>query len=214
MEFPQRHVVRAQVIQHLRGLSGVMLQEIVGACEVFKSVGFFSQTVIHHSPVMGDDRRRLPVRFLLVRLRGRELLQRCLERMRDTTLDGSYRLLRDNDRDHVPLCQLLVEFAGTIEIALRYPVALESPLPERTPAPGEGQGRLVKAWESTGQECLNRSEGLSEAPLVFQSTYSIQSARHGIVTFWAPGKKRKLPTQFIGVLGANLRHRACFRTPL
>src|SRR5262245_37004815 len=137
---------------------------------------------------MGDGRRRLPVCFLLVRLRGIELLQRCLERMRDAALDCSHRLLSDDDRDHVPLCQLLVEFAGMIEIALRCPVALESPLPERTPAPSEGQGRLVKAWEITGQECLDRSEGLNEVPLVFQSTYSIQSARHGIATFWAPGK--------------------------
>src|SRR5262249_15752296 len=120
--------------------------------------------------------------------RGLELLQRCLERMRDATLDRSYRLLRDDDRDHVPLCQLLVEFAGTIEIALRYPVALESPLPQRPPPSSKAHASLVKRWESTGQECLNRSEGLSEAPLVFQGTYSIQSARHGIVTFWAPGK--------------------------
>src|SRR5712691_12862385 len=173
MGFPQRHVVRAQVIQHLRGLSGVMLQEIVGAGEVFESVGFFPQTVIYHSTVMGDGRRRRPVCFLLVRLRFIELFQRCLESMRDAVLHRSHRLLSDDGRDHVPLCQLLVEFAGTIEIAFRYPVALQSPLPERPPAPSEGQGRLVKAWWITGQEYLDCIEGLSEVPLALQGTYSI-----------------------------------------
>ena len=59
-----------------------MLQEIVSAGEVFESVGFFPQTVIHHSTVMGNGRRGLPVRFLLVRLRFIELFQRCLESMR------------------------------------------------------------------------------------------------------------------------------------
>ena len=73
---------------------------------------------------MGDGRRRLPVRFLLVRLRFIELFQRYLEGMRIATLDRAHRLLSDDDRDHVPLCQLLVEFAGTIEIALRCTVAL------------------------------------------------------------------------------------------
>ena len=61
-----------------------MLQEIVGAGEVFESVGFFPQTVIHHSTVMRDGRRRRPVRFLLARLRFIELFQRCLEGMRTT----------------------------------------------------------------------------------------------------------------------------------
>src|SRR4029453_14980913 len=174
MGFPQGHVVCPQVIQHIRGLPGVMLQKIVGAGEVFESVGFFPQTVIHHSTVMGDGRRRLPVRFLLARLRFIELFQRGLEGMRHATLDCAYRLLSNDNRDHVPLCQLLVERAGTIEIALRCTVVLQSPLPERTPAPSEGQCRLVKAWWLTGQECLNCIEGLSETPLAFQGTYSVQ----------------------------------------
>jgi hypothetical protein len=68
---------------------------------------------------------------------------------------------------------LLIEFAGTIEIAFRYPVALQSPLPERPPAPSEGQCRLVKAWWITGQEYLDCIEGLREVLLALQGTYSI-----------------------------------------
>jgi hypothetical protein len=101
-----------------------MLQEIVGAGEVFESVGFFPQTVIHNRTVMGNGRRGLPVHFLLVRLRFIELLQRCLESMYDATPDRSRRLFSNDDCDHVPLCQLLVEFAGTIEITYCCTVAL------------------------------------------------------------------------------------------
>ena len=94
--------------------------------------------------------------------------------MCDAALHRSHRLLSNEDRDHVPLCQLLVEFAGTIELARCYPVALEPPLPERTPAPSQCQCRLLKAWWITGQECLDCIEGLSEVPLALQGTYSIQ----------------------------------------
>src|SRR5262245_25347016 len=112
-----------------------MLQKIVGAGEVFESVGFFSQTVIHHSTVMRDGSRRQPVCFLLARLRFIELFQRSLEGMRHTTLDRAHCLLSNDNCNHVPLCQLLIEGAGTIEIALRCTVALQPPLLERTPPP-------------------------------------------------------------------------------
>src|SRR5215831_17836427 len=120
---------------------------------------------------MGDGRSRRLVRFLLVCLRFIELFQRCLESMRDAALHRSHRLLSDDDRNHVPLCQLLVELAGTIEIARRCPVALKSSLPERTPAPRQCQCRLLKAWWIIGQECLDCIEGLSEVPLALQSIY-------------------------------------------
>ena len=174
MGFPQGHVVHAQVIQHIRSLSRVMLQEIVGAGEVFERMGFFPQTVIHHRTVMGNGRRRLPVRVLLVRLRFIELFQRSLEGMHHATLDRAHCLLSNDARDHVPLCHLLVEFAGTIEIAYRGTVAWQAPLPERTPAPSEGQCRLVKGGWLTDQECLDRIEGLREVPLALQGSYSIQ----------------------------------------
>ena len=179
-----------------------------------KGVGFFPQTVIHHSTVMGDGRRRRPVRFLLVRLRFIELFQRCLESMRDAVLHRSHRPLSDDDRDHVPLCQLLIEFAGTIEIAFRYPVALQSPCLSAHRPPARANAAWSRRGGSQVRKYLDCIEGLGEVLLALQG-----DLQHLLGSTWnsyllGARKKQQFITLFIGESGANLRRRRCFGPPL
>ena len=123
---------------------------------------------------MRNSRGCLSVCLLLVGLRLIQLFQRGLEGVRDATLDCPHGLRGDDDRCHLWLRQLLIQLAGTVEIDLRSPVALLATQPERTLASKKGQGRLIKAWEIVGEECLRGMEGFSEASLALQGDHSIQ----------------------------------------
>ena len=129
MGFPQGDVAPSQVIQHVRGLRRVMLQEIVSAGKVCGKQGLLlprrSYTI---RPTPGT--RKMGVFVGAVRfLPGTSPLHRVVSVLSgaawdDATLHRTHRLLSKDDRDHVPSCQLLVECASTIKIACRYNAVL------------------------------------------------------------------------------------------
>ena len=93
-----------------------MLQEIVSAGKVCESRSLFPQTVIHGHTVISNGSHG-QARALLA---GTSPLHQVVsvlsgEHLSNATLHRTHRLLSNDDRDHVPLCQLLVECASTID---------------------------------------------------------------------------------------------------
>src|SRR5215471_1965625 len=117
---------------------------------------------------MRNDSGRLALGIVVVRLRLIQLFQCRLQGIRHPTLDCPHSLLGEDNGHHLRLCYVLVQLAGTVEIALGNTVSLLAPLLERTPASQEGQGRSLAVWQVASEEALDDTESLSKAPLAFQ----------------------------------------------